>query len=191
MKGVEGVSRFLSRVYRLVVDEETGTPAPKLSDGEPTKAQLRALHAAIQKVSGDIEHMDYNTAISAMMIFVNEAQGWEQLPRSLLSPFVLLLSPFAPHLAEELWSRLGHPGTLAHEPWPTWDEAHLKEDEIEIPVQVNGKVRGRIRVAPEAAEADVLAAALACPEVAPFTAGKDIRKKIYIPKRMVNLVAAG
>ncbi len=191
MKGVEGVSRFLSRVYRLVVDEETGAPSQKLSDGEPTKAQLRALHAAIQKVSGDIERMDYNTAISAMMIFVNEAQAWEQVPRSLLSSFVLLLSPFAPHLAEELWSRLGHPGTLAHEPWPTWDEAHLKEDEIEIPIQVNGKVRGRIRVAPEAAEADVLAAALACPEVAPFTAGKDIRKKIYIPKRMVNLVAAG
>ena len=191
MKGVEGVFRFLSRVYRLVLDEETGALSPRLSDGEPTKAQQRALHAAIKKVSGDIEGMEYNTAISAMMIFVNEAQAWEQLPRSMLSTFVQLLSPFAPHLAEELWSRLGHPDTLAYEPWPVWDEAVLREDEIEIPVQINGKVRGRIRVAAEAAEADVLAQALACPEAAPFLAGKEIKKKIWIPKRMVNLVVAG
>ena len=191
MKGVEGVSRFLSRVYRLVLDEETGALSPRLTDGEPTKAQQRALHAAIKKVSGDIEGMEYNTAISAMMIFVNEAQAWEALPRSMLSTFMLLLSPFAPHLAEELWSRLGHPDTLAYEPWPAWDEAVLREDEIEIPVQINGKVRWRIRVAAEAAEADVLAQALACPEAAPFLAGKEIKKKIFIPKRMVNLVVAG
>ena len=191
MKGVEGVSRFLSRVYRLVVDEETGMPSPKLCDGEPTKAQLRALHAAIKKVSGDIEGMEYNTAISAMMIFVNEAQAWEKLPRALLSTFVLLLAPFAPHLAEEMWNRLGHADTLAYEPWPTWNEAHLQEDEIDIPVQVNGKLRGRIRVAVDADENAVVAAALACPEAAAFLAGKEIKKKIFIPKRMVNLVVAG
>ena len=191
MKGVEGVSRFLSRAYRLAVDEETGELSPRLADVEPTKAQLRALHAAIQKVGGDIEEMSYNTAISAMMIFVNEAQGWEQLPRSTLSTFVLLLSPFAPHLAEELWSRLGHGQTLANEPWPEYDEGYLKEDEIEIPVQVNGKLRGRVRVSPEAGEAEVLALALACPEASAFLAGKEVKKKIYVPKRMVNLVVAG
>ncbi|NCA81811.1 MAG: leucine--tRNA ligase [Opitutae bacterium] len=191
MKGVEGVFRFLSRVYRLVLDEETGALSPRLSDGEPTQAQQRALHAAIKKVSGDIEGMEYNTAISAMMIFVNEAQAWEQLPRSMLAAFIQILSPFAPHLAEELWSRLGHPDTLAYESWPVWDEDVLREDEIEIPVQINGKVRGRIRVATEAAEAAVLAQALACPEVAPFLAGKEIKKQIFIPKRMVNLVVAG
>ena len=191
MKGVEGVSRFLSRVYRLVLDEETGAPSPKLSDGEPTKEQLRALHAAIKKVSHDVEGMEYNVAISAMMIFVNEAQAWEKLPRSMLSTFVLLLAPFAPHLAEEMWNRLGHPDTLAREPWPTWDENHLKEDEIDIPVQVNGKLRGRIRVAVDADEETVVAAALACPEAAAFLAGKEIKKKIFIPKRMVNLVVAG
>ncbi|NLG34708.1 MAG: leucine--tRNA ligase [Lentisphaerae bacterium] len=191
MKGVEGVFRFLSRVYRLVVDDETGEPSPKLTDGEPTKDQLRALHTAIRKVGGDIERMDYNTAISAMMIFVNEAQAWETLPRSLLSPFVLILSPFAPHLAEELWSRLGHPDTLAREPWPEVNEDYLALDEIEIPVQVNGKVRGRIRIAPEAAEEAVLQAAQACPEAAAFWTGKEIRKRIYIPKRMVNLVVSG
>ena len=191
MKGVEGVSRFLSRVYRLVLDEETGAPSPKLSDGEPTKEQLRALHAAIKKVSHDVEGMEYNVAISAMMIFVNEAQAWEKLPRSMLSTFVLLLAPFAPHLAEEMWNRLGHPDTLAREPWPTWDESYLKEDEIDIPVQVNGKLRGRIRVAADADEKTVVAAALACPEAASFLAGKEIKKKIFIPKRMVNLVVAG
>ncbi|HAL92498.1 MAG TPA: leucine--tRNA ligase, partial [Verrucomicrobia bacterium] len=191
MKGVEGVSRFLSRVYRLVVDEETGNPSPKLSEDGPTPAQLRALHAVIKKVSGDIERMEYNTSISAMMIFVNEAQAWEKLPRTMLSTFILLLSPFAPHLAEELWNRLGHADTLAREPWPAWDEAHLCEAEVEIPVQVNGKVRGRIRVPTEAGEEAVLAAALACPEAAPFLAGKEIQKKIFIPKRMVNLVVAG
>ena len=191
MKGVEGVSRFLSRVYRLVLDDETGALSPRLSDGAPSKEQLRALHAAIKKVGEDIEGLSYNTAISAMMIFVNEAQAWEQLPRSLLSTFVLLLCPFAPHLAEEMWSRLGHPDTLAREPWPTWDESILREDEVEIPVQVNGKVRGRIRAAAETAEAAVLAQALACPEVAPYLAGKEIKKQIYIPKRMVNLVVAG
>ena len=191
MKGVEGVSRFLSRVYRLVADDETGAPSPKLRDAEPTKAQLRALHAAIQKVSHDIEGMEYNTAISAMMIFVNEAQAWEQVPKSLLSTFLLLLAPFAPHLAEELWQRLGHADTLAHEAWPAWNEEYLREDEIDIPVQVNGKLRGRIRVAAGADEAAVVAAALACAEAQPFFAGKEIKKKIYIPKRMVNLVVAG
>ena len=191
MKGVEGVSRFLSRVYRLVLDDETGAPSPKLCDAEPTKDQLRALHAAIKKVTHDVEGLEYNTAISAMMIFVNEAQAWNQLPRALLSTFVLILSPFAPHLAEELWSRLGHAESLARAPWPAWDEAVLQEDEFEIPVQVNGKVRGRIRVPAAADEAAVVAAALACPEAAPFFAGKEIKKKIFIPKRMVNLVVAG
>ena len=191
MKGVEGVSRFLSRAYRLVLDEETGAPSPKLCDAEPTKDQLRALHAAIKKVSHDVEGMEYNVAISAMMIFVNEAQAWDRLPRSLLSTFVLLLAPFAPHLAEELWNRLGHPDTLARAPWPTWDEKFLAEDEIDIPVQVNGKLRGRIRVAADANEETVVAAALACAEAAPFFAGKEIKKKIFIPKRMVNLVVAG
>ena len=191
MKGVEGVFRFLNRVYRLVVNEETGEVSAKVRDAEPTREQLRALHAAIQKVGGDIESMDYNTAISAMMIFVNEAQQWEVLPRAMLSDFVLILSPFAPHLAEELWSRLGHGDTLANEPWPAFNEAYLQQDTMEIPVQVNGRLRGRIVVAVDADEAVVLAAAEACPEAAGFLAGKEIRKRIYIPKRLVNLVVSG
>ena len=191
MKGVEGVARFLNRVYRLVVDEETRALSVKLSDAEPTREQLRALHVAIKKVTGDIEKMEYNTAISAMMIFVNEAQTWDALPRTIVEPFLLILSPFAPHLAEELWNRWGNEDTLAYEPWPVWKEEFLQEETIEIPVQVNGRLRGRIRVPSAAAESEIIAAALECAEVQPHLAGKEIKKKIYIPQRMVNLVVAG
>ncbi|NLB66376.1 MAG: leucine--tRNA ligase [Lentisphaerae bacterium] len=188
MKGVEGVFRFLNRVYRLVVVEETGELSPRLSDETPTPEQLHALHVAIQKVTEDIEQMDFNTAISAMMIFVNAAQGWERLPKKLLEPFVLILSPFAPHLAEELWHRLGHEETLAYEPWPAVNPEYLKRETIEIPIQVNGRLRGRVQLAPDSPEAEVLAAALACPEVQAHLAGKELKRKIYIPGRMVNLV---
>ena len=133
MKGVEGVARFLNRVYRLVVDEETRALSAKLSDAEPTREQLRALHVAIKKVTGDIEKMEYNTAISAMMIFVNEAQTWDALPRTIVEPFLLILSPFAPHLAEELWNRLGNEDTLAYEPWPVWKEEFLQEKPLKFP----------------------------------------------------------
>ena len=188
-KGVEGVHRFLNRVYRLVLDGETAELSPRVSaTAAPTPAQSRALHACIKKVTTGIEKMEYNTAISAMMIFVNEAQAWDTLPASMLSDFILLLSPFAPHIAEELWNRLGHTDTLAYAPWPTWDETHLTEAEIELPVQVNGKVRGRIRVPADADEATVAAAAETCETVIPHLAGKTIRKRVVIPRRMVNLV---
>ena len=188
-KGVEGVHRFLNRVYRLVLDGETGEPNPRLSaTAAPTPAQSRALHACIKKVTTGIEKMEYNTAISAMMILVNEAQAWETIPASVLSDFILLLSPFAPHIAEELWQKLGHNETLAYAPWPTWDETHLTEAEIELPVQVNGKVRGRIRVPADADQDAVASAAEACDAVKPYLDGKTIRKRVVIPRRMVNLV---
>ncbi len=187
-KGVEGVSRFLNRVYRLVIDDETGALSPQLSDDAPSEPQLRALHAVIKKVTASIERMEYNTAISAMMIFLNEAVAWTSRPRAVLSPFVQLLAPFAPHIAEELWSRLGHPGTLAYEPWPAWDEDVLKQKEVELPVQVNGKVRGRVTLPADAPAADALAAAKACPSVLPYLEGKTVRKEIVVPGRMINLV---
>ena len=189
-KGVEGVFRFLSRVWRLVVPGEDGALNPAVTDDAPNAEQLRALHAAIKKVTASVEALEYNTAISAMMIFLNQAQTWTALPRSVLSDFLLLLSPFAPHIAEELWSRLGHPASLAYEPWPAWDERHLAESVVELPVQVNGKLRGRISAPADASQDDVLALALACPTVLPFLEGKTLRKSIVVPKRMVNLVVS-
>ncbi len=188
MKGVEGVSRFLNRVWRLAVDDETGEPSAQLSDEPPTEAQLRALHAVIKKVTTGIEKMEYNTAISAMMIFLNDATSWERRPKAVLGPFVQILAPFAPHIAEEIWQRLGHSESLACEPWPTWDESVLAEKEIELPIQVNGKVRGRVTVPADAGKDAVLAAAKACPAVLPYLEGKTVRKEIVVPGRMVNLV---
>ena len=145
----------------------------------------------IRKVGDDLEAMAFNTGISAMMVYVNEAEAFAKaggLPREYLEKFVLCLAPFAPHLGEELWQFLGHADTLAYEPWPVYDAAALVENEIEIPVQVLGKLRGRIRVPVAATPAEMEAAAKANEDVAKFLAGKTIVKVIAVPKRMVNFV---
>jgi leucyl-tRNA synthetase len=188
MQGVEGVHRFLNRVWRLYIDERSGAPVSALTDAEPDAEQWRAIHGLIRKVTEDIEAMRFNTAIAAMMEFLNTATRWEQQPRAVAERLVLLLSPFAPHLAEELWSRLGHPGSLAYEPWPAWDPERLKEDHLEIPVQVNGKHRGTIRVPAGATQEAILAAARADPVVARHLEGKTLRKEIYVAGRLVSLV---
>ena len=185
MKGVEGVYRFLNRVWRLMVDEEGGL---SVTDVDPSRDQLRALHETIRKVTDDIEGMRFNTAIAAMMEFVNRAYKWEDVPRAIAADFILLLSPFAPHLAEELWQQFGHENSLASAPWPEVNEAYLERDEIEIPVQINGKVRAAITVAADADKADVLAAARAHENVARYLNGGAIRREIYVPGRIVNLV---
>jgi leucyl-tRNA synthetase len=188
MRGVEGVSRFLSRAYRLVCDEETGAVLPAVQDAKPGAAQLKALHAAIKKVTEDIEGMRYNTAISAMMEFVNEATAWTVRPKSILEGFVLILSPFAPHVAEELWEKLGHAKSLAYEPWPAFDASLLVESSVEIPVQVNGKLRGTIKVPTGAAQDVVVAEAQKLAAVQAQLAGKSLRKQIFIPNKLLNLV---
>ncbi len=187
-KGVEGVYRFLNRVWRLIVDEDSGAPGAAVTDAEPTREQLRTLHQTIRKVTDDIEAMRFNTAISAMMEFVNAAYKWEQVPTAVLRPFLLVLSPFAPHLSEELWQRLGGDASLAYEPWPEVDPEHLKADTVELAVQVNGKVRGTIYVAPDAAKEEVLAVARAEENVARYLDGGTIRREIYVPGRIVNFV---
>ncbi len=191
MKGVEGVFRFLNRVWRLFVEEETGALAPAVTDAEPTPDQLRALHAMIKKVTEDIEAMSFNTAIAAMMSFLNDAAKWEPRPRRVLEPFLLLLSPFAPHLAEELWRRLGHADTLAHEPWPVCDETLLVSDTVEVPVQVNGKLRGKLVVPVGATPAELEQLARAEPNVAKWIEGKTVKKVIVVPGRLVNIAVAG
>ncbi len=183
-KGVEGVHRFLKRAHRLV----TETP---LADRALTKAEAKSLHAMIKKVGDDLEAMNFNTGISAMMIYINEAEDFAKagaLPKEYVEKFVLCLAPYAPHLGEELWAFLGHTRTLAYEPWPVYEAAALVEDEIEIPVQVLGKLRGRVTVPVAATPAEMEAAAKANPEVAKFLEGKTIVKVIAVPKRMVNFV---
>ena len=182
--GVKGVHNFLRRANRLV----TETPA---ADRAMTPAEAKSLAAMVKKVGEDLETMAFNTAISAMMVFVNEAEAFAKaggLPREMLEKFVLCLAPFAPHLGEELWQFLGHADTLAYEPWPEYDAKALVESEIEIPVQVLGKLRGRIKVPVAATPAEMEAAAKANADVARFLEGKTIVKVIAVPKRMVNFV---
>ena len=191
-KGVEGVHRFLKRANRLV----TETPVVERA---LTKAEAKTLNAMVKKVGDDLEAMAFNTGISAMMVFVNEAEdlvkgtdgasgGPAPLPKEFLEKFVLCLAPYAPHLGEELWQALGHDRSLAYEPWPAYDPAALVEDEIEIPVQIMGKLRGRVKVPVAATPAEMEAAAKACPDVAKFLDGKTIVKVVAVPKRMVNFV---
>ncbi len=173
---------------------------PQLPTVDPTPAQLKTLHACIKKVTEDLDGLRFNTAISALMVFVNEAMTWETKPAQVLRNFLILLQPFAPHLAEELWSKLAahsdsQPASatgipLAYQPWPQFDPALLVEDTLELPVQVNGKLRGRITVPATATEEELKAAALACDKVKPFLEGKTIRKIIVVPKRLVNIVVS-
>jgi leucyl-tRNA synthetase len=190
MRGVEGVYRFLGRVWRLFIDDraETMKLADSVRDVPADRTVQRKLHQTIQKVTEDLEGMRFNTAISAMMEFTNYVTPLPERPRSVLEPFVLLLSPFAPHLAEELWRTLGHKETLAYEPWPKFDPALTKEDEVEIPIQINGKLRAKLTIPTDFSEAQLREAALADGKIKEQLAGKQIRKMIVVPGKLVNIV---
>jgi leucyl-tRNA synthetase len=215
-KGVEGVYRFLGRVWRLFVDEKSETEFEQNATVEPgsgaesleqirlsqsirtvpaTPAQLKTLHAAIKKVTEDLDGMRFNTAISALMVFINEAMTWEVKPVDVLKQFLVLLQPFAPHVAEELWAKLSlalgtPPAALAYAAWPKFDHALLVESMIEIPVQVNGKLRDVIRVPATASEAEIEQAALQAEKAQPFLSGKAVRKIIVVNRKLVNIVVA-
>ncbi len=192
MTGVEGVARFLARVWRLVMEENQlgeWIVSPAVQKVEPDKALLRVVHATVKKVGEDIEELSFNTAISQMMVCTNALVNLNPRPISAIRTLLLVLAPFAPHLAEELWARLDGDGLIAGQTWPTYDPAVLVVDEVEYPVQVNGKLRDKIVVSKDAPTADVEAAALALPKVAEHTAGKTIRKVIVVPGRLVNVVA--
>jgi leucyl-tRNA synthetase len=232
-KGVEGVYRFLGRVWRLFVAEASEvefeqalTTAeaqrrrellgmiklnPAVKEVEPAREQLKALHTAIKKVTEDLDGLRFNTAISAMMVFANEATAWETRPVSVLREFLILLQPFAPHIAEELWEKLSRAQSpkskvtdggsstldvgrwtldLSYQPWPRHDPALLVEDTLEIPVQVNGKLRDVIRVPATATQQEIEGAALKAEKVQPFIAGKTVKKIIVVPKKLVNIVVA-
>ncbi len=182
-KGVEGVYRFLGRVWRLVTNEEN-----KLKEVPPTEEETRILHQAIKKVTVDLEGLKFHTAISALMIFVNDVMKLGERSRKTIETFVLLLAPFAPHIAEELWERLGHKKSLAYEPWPSYDERYLIENEVEIAVQVLGKIRSRITVLKGTKEGELKEKVLQDETVKKWINGKQIRKFIVVPDRLVNII---
>ena len=210
-KGVEGVYRFLGRVWRMFIDEQseqefeqqlTVNPdrGPELlaalklngavGQAEATPEQLKVLHTCIKKVTEDMEHLRFNTAISAMMVFTNEASNWDIRPLSVMNDFLLLLAPFAPHIAEELYAKAnGRDSTLAYQPWPSHDEAHLVESTIEMAVQVNGKLRDRIQIPADMDKSDIERIAMESENVQRHTEGKNVKKVIVIPGKLVNIVA--
>jgi len=192
MKGVEGVYRFLARVWRLAMEENQEgewVVSRDLAETPLSSAQLRTAHATIKKVTADTEALAFNTAISQMMVFTNEFVNAAPRPLEALRILLPLLSPFAPHLAEELWHRLGFPGRASTQPWPKHDESLLVENELELPVQVNGKLRDRIVVPKAATKEEIEAAAQAAPKVREATAGLTVAKTIVVPGKLVNIVA--
>ena len=185
-RDVPGVHRFCHRAWRMIAGSDDQPSL--LADGPPDAGCERALHRLIRKVGQDVEAMKFNTAIAAMMEFVNAVYRAGQCSRDQAGRFVLCLAPFAPHVAEELWQLLGHEQSLARQPWPSYDESMLAEQTIEIAVQVNGKLRGRVQIPADADDEAALAAALADEKVAAAVADKQIVKKIVVPGRLVNLV---
>jgi len=210
-KGVEGVYRFLGRVWRMLIDEQsekefeqqlTASPdrgpellaALKLDEAvgqaDATREQLKVLHICIKKVTEDMEHLRFNTAISALMVFTNEASNWDIRPLSVMNDFLLLLAPFAPHIAEELYAKVnGSDSTLAYQPWPSHNDEYLVESSIEMAVQVNGKVRDRIEITADIDEAAIKRLALDSGNVKRHTDGKSVKKVIVIPGKLVNIVS--
>jgi leucyl-tRNA synthetase len=181
-RGITGARRFLERIWRI-------TELP-LTDEEPSEQQLKVLHKTIKKVSHDSARLEFNTAIAQMMIFLNEVSGLEKMPRALWTPFVLLLSPYAPHLAEELWEKLGKAPSVSKQPWPTWKEELTAEDMAEVVFQINGKIRAKDSF-PVGTPDDVLKErAMANERIRELIGGKEIRKVIVVPNKLVNIVAA-
>ena len=192
-RGVEGVFRFLNRVWRLYVDD-SGSLDLSIKNVVPSQDVERVYHATVKKVGEDIERLSFNTAIAQMMIFVNEAMkskttyGLVEKPRQVLEPFVKVLSPFAPHIAEELWQKLGHTKSISYEPWPLFDPAKLQEATVEVVLQVNGKIRSKIVVAKEATEDELEKLCLADENVRRYLDSKQIVKKVIVKNKLVNLV---
>jgi leucyl-tRNA synthetase len=188
MTGVDGAHRFLSRVWRLIINEH-GDLNEQIQDVEGTEAFVKVWQQTVKKVTEDIEQLRFNTAISQLMVFINEAYKQEQIPQRSITDFVKLLSPFAPHISEELWSALGHGGTIAYEPWPTYDESKLVENEVEIVVQINGKIKARLNVASDLDREALEQVVLNTEEIREQLSGKTIRKVIAVPGKLVNIVA--
>jgi len=195
-RGVEGVARFLARVWRLLMSENQAGKwelSGKIKNADPNKAQQKVLHATIKKVTEDIESFSFNTAISQMMIFVNAFTNVEMIPVVAIRTFLILLNPFAPHIASELWEKLNAKfsdvrGDITKQPWPGYDEQLLTEDEVEIVIQINGKLRDRMKMPILATHEELKTAALSNPKIQDRIAGKTVRNVIVVPRKLVNIV---
>ncbi|KFK30967.1 hypothetical protein AALP_AA6G050800 [Arabis alpina] len=190
--GIEGVHRFLARTWRLIIGLPQSDGSFKdgtvVTDDEPTLEQLRSLHKCIAKVTEEIESTRFNTGISGMMEFINAAYKWNNQPRGIIEPFVLLLSPYAPHMAEELWSRLGHQNSLAYQSFPKANPDYLKDTTIVLPVQINGKTRGTIEVEEGCSEDDAFILASQDKKLEKYLDGQSIKKRIYVPGKILNVI---
>ena len=186
-KGLEGSRKFLDRFWRLMIDDngKMRDRITKLNDGKLDKVY----HQTVKKVTEDFEELHFNTAISQMMIFVNEAYKADALPFDYMKGLVQLIAPLAPHMAEEIWSKFGFTESISYEPWPTYDESKLVEDEVEVIFQVNGKIKARVMVPTDADAAALEALAKEHDSVKSAIEGKTIRKVIAVPGRLVNIVA--
>jgi leucyl-tRNA synthetase len=185
-KGLDGARRFLDRVWRLFVTED-GQLNPKIVDEESPVLE-RIYHQTVKKVTEDYEALRFNTAISQLMVFINEAYKADVLPKAYMEGFVKLLAPVCPHIGEELWQKLGHEDTITYEPWPEYDESKLVEDEVEIVVQINGKVRAKLLMPKDATKEQMEQQALEDEKIKEHIDGKTVRKVITVPGKLVNIV---
>ncbi|RJS60069.1 leucine--tRNA ligase [Bacillus sp. PK3_68] len=184
--GLDGARRFLDRIWRLFI-QETGELSEKITDSGNELEKV--YHQTVKKVTEDYEHLRFNTAISQMMVFINEGYKATAIPKEYVEGFVKLLAPVAPHLAEEMWEKLGHEGTISYEQWPTYDESKLVDDEVEIVVQVNGKMKAKLMISKEATREEMEQIAMNDEKVQEQIAGKTVRKVIAVPGKLVNIVA--
>jgi len=191
MQGVEGISRFLNRAWRMIIDEDADATRlnAKLSDAPAGEEALRILHKTLQAVTQGMESLSFNTAISRLMEFVNYFTSQSVRPVCCMESFVLMLSPMAPHIAEELWKALGHAESLAYASWPEFDPRYVEESVVEMPVQINGKVRSRVSVAADADRREIEKIALADSKIRKYLEGITVRKIVVVPKKLISIVA--
>ncbi len=183
-QGIDGVFKFLKKFWRLYINDDQLI----VTDEEPTKEELKVLHKTIKKIESDIENFSFNTSIPAFMIATNELTALKCNKKAVLEPLIVTLAPYAPHIAEELWHRLGHAGSVNETVFPKWEEKYLTEDSFDYPVSFNGKVRFKLNMSLAATNSDIEAAVLAAPETAKYLDGKPVKKMIIVPKKIINIV---
>ena len=186
-EGIVGANRWIKRVWRMYLNDDNSTSDMLIADNDGKLDKV--YNQTVKKVTDDIEKMRFNTAISQMMVFVNEVYKNKTLPKRYAEGFIKLLSPITPHMAEEIWQQLGHKDTIAYAEWPTYDESKLKDDQAELVVQINGKVRAHITVAVGTSKDDIEKIALADDNIKNNLQNKTVRKVIVIPNKIVNIVA--